>query len=73
MSLEKRLRILPSGVVSKNDIGALIILVSILSWRVLEAKIPPMARAKVPNNTNRACENPRLAYTPKNKPLTKTH
>ena len=34
MSLENRFRILPRGVVSKNDIGDLMIVLSIPSWRV---------------------------------------
>jgi len=47
------LRILPSGVVSKNDIGERMMLASIRLWRVREAKMPAMASAKAPKRTNR--------------------
>ena len=54
MSFEKRLRILPSGVVSKNDIGERKMLASILLWRVREAKMLAMASEKELKRTNRA-------------------
>lgn len=53
-SLENLLRMRPRGVVSKKDIGVLRMLSSILLWRVLEAKKPAMARAKVDSSTKMA-------------------
>ena len=53
-SLEKRFRIRPSGVVSKNDIGDRIMLSIIALWSFFEANMPPSARANAAKRTNRA-------------------
>ena len=53
-SFENRFRMRPRGVVSKNDMGDLMMLSNIELWSFLEARIPPMARAKAAKRTNRA-------------------
>lgn len=45
-SLEKRLRIRPAGVVSKNDIASLNTLCNSLPWRARAARRQPMANIK---------------------------
>ena len=54
MSLENRFKIRPRGVVSKNDIGDRRTFLSILLWRVLEAKMLAMAREKAAKRINNA-------------------
>ena len=68
MSLENLLRMRPRGVVSKNDIGERKMFPSILLWMVVDAKIPPNARAKEPIRMKRAWSSPRDPYTPRNIP-----
>ena len=69
MSLEKRLRILPRGVVSKKDIGERITLRRSLSWILREAITAPIARAKEAKRTMSAWPKPKTAYTPRSSPL----
>ena len=64
-SLENLFRMRPRGVVSKKDMGVLSMLLSILLWRVLEAKKLAMAMAKVDSRTKQAWEAPKMAYMPK--------
>ena len=52
VSLEKRLRILPRGVVSKNDIGERRMFLSMELWRVREAKMADIAMQKEARRTN---------------------
>ncbi len=54
MSLEKRFIIRPSGVVSKNDIGARRILESRFSWSARDAQQQPCATAKASPKANSA-------------------
>lgn len=60
-SFEKRFRMRPSGVVSKNDIGDRMTLFIMASCSFLEANIPPNARANAASRTNIACEKPSAA------------
>ena len=69
ISLEKRFKMRPSGVVSKNDIGERRILDIMELWSFLEARIPPRARDRAAMSTKMAWDMPRAAYTPKNMPL----
>ena len=55
-SRENLLTILPRGVVSKNDIGALIMRFSILLWRSPEARRQPNASTTLLANDARANE-----------------
>ena len=61
MSLEKRLRTRPSGVVSKKDMGDLRMFLSIRACRVREALIPAMARNKVFMRMSTTLPAPRIA------------
>ena len=54
MSFEKRLRMRPRGVVSKNDMGERRMFFSMLSWRLREARMPPSAKTMEPNKRKRA-------------------
>ena len=60
-SFENRFSTRPSGVVSKKDMGECMILSSIELWSFLEARIPPIARAKAARRINRAWEKPSAA------------
>ena len=53
-SFANRLTMRPMGVVSKNDIGLLIILSSIPSCNILQAAIVPMAKVMLPISWNTA-------------------
>ena len=58
MSFEKRLRILPRGVVSKKLMGAWRMLASMLLWILVEAKMLPKARMTELARMKRAWEMP---------------
>lgn len=64
-SLENLLRMRPRGVVSKNDMGALRTVLSMLLCRALEARKDAMAMEKAARNTKLAWENPKMAYMPR--------
>jgi hypothetical protein len=51
-TLAKRLTTLPDGVVSKNIMGTRRMLFSSREWRIRDALIEPLARSRVPMNTN---------------------
>ena len=57
-SLEKRFRMRPRGVVSKKDMGDLMMLSVIELWSFFEANMPPRASANEAKRTKRACEKP---------------
>ena len=64
MSLENRLVMRPSGVVSKNDIGARRTRL-IARWSMtLPAWVPYTERESEKTNRSKAWTNPRAAYTP---------
>ena len=65
MSFENLFNIRPNGVVSKKDIGDRKTFLSIPVCKVREAKIPAIARVKEAMRTNKACEIPTPAYTPR--------
>lgn len=58
VSLENRFRILPRGVVSKNDMGERRMFLSMELWRVREAKMADMAMQKEAKRTNIDCMTP---------------
>ena len=68
MSLEKRLRMRPRGVVSKKDMGERRMLPSMLSWRLMEARMLAKAEIREAKKMNIPCPNPSTPYTPRNSP-----
>ena len=61
MSLENLFRILPDGVVSKNDIGSRRMLTSSRLWIRVEANMPPIASEKDEKSTRTAWPIPNTA------------
>ncbi len=64
-SFENLLRMRPTGVVSKKEMGERRMLLSMLSCRDLEASKVPMATPKEERNTKSAWKTPKTAYTPR--------
>jgi len=69
MSLENLFRILPDGVVSKNDIGSRRMFTSSRLWISLEANMPPRARENVELIAKTVRATPNTAYIPRYSPL----
>ena len=65
MSLAKRLRTRPSGVVSKNDIGDRSMFLSIMECSVVDPKMDAKAREKAAKSTKMTCPAENTAYIPR--------
>ena len=70
-TFENLLSILPSGVVSKKDIGERRMLANMLSWSVRDAAITADISKNMAISTKTTCDTPRTAYTPRSTALHK--
>ena len=69
LTIENLFNILPSGVVSKKDIGERRMAVSMLLWRLREPKNVPWASIRNTIRKKKDCNVPRLAYKPRSTAL----